>query len=281
MAARPGIRPQGSPAWGRWLVALFLPLVLALPATAQEAERQLVAGLVADLGYGGAIHHFSDYLLRGDDALRQAATRDFAAAKLKLDTLRRSPGLDPEQREAVELLDRTIGAYLAALATIERLYRNRTSLAKVLATAKARGRIDDAGAIAALETLRRGFRWRRIERLRFVLGYGGAIHHYKNYLIHRDEVHRQQAEARLREALQLAAELRWTERNRPGRLAAVHDIEAVLEEYLASLPVVERTLAPAREARSEIAVSIAVRGADRALKVDDGPAIEALARLER
>ncbi len=242
-------------------------------------KRTLVADLVFELGYGGAIHHFKDYLLRGEEGYRLQAKEHFASAMEMVAKLRQLNNLTEQERAALDDLEVMIQSYSGALSTIQSAYRHSRGLVQVLTATDKRVQIDDAAAIDALAVLRKGHRWGRIEKLIFVLGYGGAIDNFKNYLIRRDEQYRTWADAWFEEALQLVAHIRWRERKNRVKVEALENITSVLEAYRAALPLMARTLSPAVGATSDVVVNIAVRGADRALAVDDQPALAGIELL--
>ncbi len=263
------------------LGAMLLFLATSVTSTGYATDkRTLVADLVFELGYGRAIHHFKDYVLRGEDSYRTQAKQYFAAAREKIAALRQLSNLSDREVRALEELDTVIQSYIAALSTIQSAYRHSRGLIQVLTATDKRVHIDDAAAIEALAILREGYRWSRIEQLVFVLGYGGAIDNFKNYLIRRDERYRMQADARFEEALKIVAHIRWRERKNPTKVAALERLKSVLEAYRIALPLMARTLKPAAEASSNIVINIAVRGADRALDVDDKPALDSIALLQ-
>ncbi|HGX93005.1 MAG TPA: hypothetical protein ENK35_06795 [Candidatus Tenderia sp.] len=263
-----------------WLGAMLLCLATSVTSIGYAADkRALVADLVFELGYGRAIHHFKDYVLRGEDDYRLQARKYFVSAREKVAALRQVKNLTEKEIAALDDLDGVIQSYLGALSTIQSAYRHSRGLVQVLTTTDDRVHIDDASAIDAIAVLRQGHRWHRVEKLVFVLGYGSAIYNFKNYLIRRDEQYRKWADAQFEEALQLVAEIRWRERKNPPKVKALENIKSVLEAYRAALPLMARTLKPSMETSSNIVVNIAVRGADRALKVDDKPAFDGIALL--
>lgn len=108
-----------------------------------------------------------------------------------------------------------------------------------------------------------------ISSMRGYLGYGGIIHHFKNYVLRQDPAYLQEARsqlARFDEVIKnfLAEPLAVEERT------AVETIAATIREYEAMLPVAIEAAAEGWE----------VSRTDRLVKVDDTAAINALGRLE-
>ena len=264
---------------GGLALGVCLAAMISSVQAAGQDKRALVAALVSELGYGRAVHNFKDYVLRGGEAYRVKARDYFLSAKEKIGALRRLDSVTEVERMALDDLESVIDSYIAALPTIQRAYRQSRTLARVLNATAAQLEIDDQLAIESIALLRKGYQWSPVEKLVFALGYGSAIHNFKNYLIFRDEKYRQWADAWFEEALQIVARMKWRERKNSRKLAALKEVESVLNAYRSALPVMARTLEPARASQSEVVINVAVRGADKALKVEDLPALEGLQML--
>jgi len=244
-----------------------------------ESKRQLVAGLVLELGYGRAVHNYRDYVLRGEEEYRIKARDYFGSAQSRINELSQLDDISSLERQALNDLNVVVSAYIEALGKIQKGYQRSRNLMVVLNAVEAELSINDQQAIEAIGVLREGYRWSMVEKLVFSLGYGSAIDNYKNFLIKRDDKYMQLAEAWLEEGLTLVAQLKWRERKNAAKLAALKDVETVLQTYRSALPVMEKTLEPVRNTTSDIMINIAVRGADKALAVEDQPALDGLRYL--
>lgn len=131
--------------------------------TRQAAMAMEIAEFDAAMGFGGFIHHFKDYVLRGGDYYREQAVAEHGRAVAALIRLRDLAGED-------EPLD--IEPVLSALRT----YREYLDIASqgVAAGASPRAvdltvRIDDAGAVLAFRRVVASIQQRLAERRALLL----------------------------------------------------------------------------------------------------------------
>ncbi len=244
-----------------------------------ESKRDLVAGLILELGYGRAVHNYKDYVLRGEEEYRIKARDYFDSAQSRINALSQLDNISSPERQALSDLNVVVSAYIEALGKIQKGYQRSRNLMAVLNLVEEELSINDQQAVEAIGVLRKGYRWSTMEKLVFSMGYGSAIDNYKNFLLKRDDKYRVSADAWLEESLALIAQLKWRERKNATKLAALMDIESVLQAYRSALPVMERTLEPVRNTTSNIMINVAVRGADKALAVEDQPALDGLRYL--
>ena len=261
------------------LIGLIIGSLPQLGAAAPE-KQALIAELVRNLGYGGAIHDFKNYVLRGKDKYRADADAHFNQARQTITALRET-ALRIEDVAALDELERVINAYQTQLPTIKRIFKRERSLARALWNIGKKVNVDDQAAIAALSTLRGGYqKWSGLEEFEYLIGYGGAIHAYKDYLIRRDDSYRAHADAQFTAAKKTLDRVRNQGGLSKADARALADIDKVLTAYQDSLPVIQHTFAPLTALSSDLVISITTRGADRAIKVSDTTAIRALARLD-
>ena len=109
----------------RWVFATLMVLTCLMTARAgmaqQEGKQAKVARMVTTLGYGGAIHNFKNYVLRGSQDHGAAATRMFKELKSTLETLREGQ-LPAAEKAAVDALEKTVEAYQAKLSVVGKLH---------------------------------------------------------------------------------------------------------------------------------------------------------------
>ncbi|MBV2358425.1 PAS domain S-box protein [Thalassococcus sp. CAU 1522] len=130
----------------------FLEISESWTGYSSEADRKgaLISAIRGQLGYGGIIHTFKNYVLRQDDQYRQrlvgklgefdAVTAEYLALPISV-----------EEREAVETVIRTIAIYRDKLSIAEAAAAERWSAERTDALV----RVDDTDALAALATLER------------------------------------------------------------------------------------------------------------------------------
>ncbi len=228
------------------------------------------------LGYGGAIHHLQNYLLRDDpsyiERLRIADGRVRGA-------LARYRTTAPSDRE------------LAALDTIETALDELEWTAANARTMRASGRSDGAGeniatvdvqrVVEALDVLERSVGDRRAMRaegptklevlygLRRAIGFGGMIHSFKNLVLLGDPKFAAETEDGVDAGKDYIARYRRLHVTE-AEDGALSGISTVLDSY---------------GAKAELAVSMwqagdPVRAIDAAVRVDDAPAVAGLSTLE-
>jgi hypothetical protein len=108
-----------------------------------------------------------------------------------------------------------------------------------------------------------------LSQIRSSLGYGGLIHHFKNYVLRRDPENMAQAQAQLSALREAIYGFRSTT-DVQAELEALDEISSISITYVRNLAVAQ---ALHGEGKSPIEVDAAVR-------IDDTPAITALALLE-
>lgn len=243
------------------MIALLLPLV------ASAGPREDVAHLVRALGYGGAIHQFKNYVMRSEPRYREATARSLAAAQGRLDALSRDAGLDAGDKAAVRDLVTTVAAYQDALQQVADLKREGLPPDQVDRLVL----IDDSAAVIALEALRARWQWNDFEEMEYLLGYGQAIHNFKNFVLRGHERYDAEALEQLLAVDALIATQLAAEGIDDGDRVSLEQLERVVHGYRDYLPLVDKLHAMQRP----------VRQIDLAVKVNDDPGIAGLAQLRK
>ncbi len=101
------------------------------------------------------------------------------------------------------------------------------------------------------------------------LGYGGAIHNFKNYVLRGKDKHYQRTMSKFDEVDQLVSRYRQLGHLTDGEMEGLAAIEGVGKRYRAAADQVRRMIA---EGRNPVEI-------DAAVKIDDGPALEAMQKL--
>ncbi len=108
-----------------------------------------------------------------------------------------------------------------------------------------------------------------LNRLQANLGYGGAIHNFKNYVLRGEDKHYQRTKSKFDEVDQLVEQYRKLGHISDGELAGLSAIESIDKKYRAAADMAKQMFA---EGRTPVEI-------DTAVKIDDGPALEAMRNL--
>jgi hypothetical protein len=283
-----------------WLACVLMATSLAASDANASSARADVARLVRVLGYGAGIHHFKNYVLRGRESYHTAARLDFREALVIIDALSRGSEFDASDQQALAALRTTVAAYDAALDRVTELKAKGWRIEDIDRSVI----IDDGPAKAGLDVLRAKWKWRDFEEMEFQLGYGKAIHDFKNYVLRGQErYHAGALETLLAAEALIASQLSLPELTTPEEAAtrvverrsdvdrddadavasareeavrgftrdraALEAVERVARAYRNNLALIEKLLRMLRP----------VRQIDLAIKINDGPAVEGLTRL--
>jgi len=112
------------------------------------AKASALSTLSQELGYGGMIHQFKDYVLHRDGN-RVAEVKKAANAALAATSDYRALGVKPEESQDLAVIEQAVGAYLKALDQAQRLAANGSSTSQITRSID----IDDGKALAALNNL--------------------------------------------------------------------------------------------------------------------------------
>ncbi len=243
-----------------------LTLLAALPARAQDTDAQ-IRSLVRSLGYGAGIHDFKNYVLRGKDEYRVDAEGFLKKAADTVAALRGSAAVKADEKQALDAIAVVIGAYRSNLAVAQRMSKEGRSISEIDAAV----RVDDARAAEGLAALRKGRTWTALDTIEAALGYSGAIHDFKNYVLRGREEYRTNAVARFHEVARQIATMRADTSLGEKERKAVDDLDGVVGKYAANVEVVRRMIGEKKS----------VADIDAAVKVDDTKALAALLTLRK
>ncbi|HUU34461.1 MAG TPA: hypothetical protein VMW48_10375, partial [Vicinamibacterales bacterium] len=113
--------------------------------------------------------------------------------------------------------------------------------------------------------------WTALDALESALGYDGAIHHFKNYVLRGSDEYRRNALARFQDVARHSAALGAGTSLGAREKAALGDLDGVVRLYVANIEVVRRMIGEKRS----------VADIDAAVTVDDTPATAALRVLRQ
>jgi len=239
-------------------------------STKQSTSLDLI---VKEMGYGGLIHHFKNYIIRKDpeyyNRLRSAAGGMLAALRNY-----QTSAISPRERDAIQSIRQTVEFYVAKADIVRQLINDGWTSSEI----DARVKIDDGPALLGIQTLREMIAGQRLNnqttkgellvQVHNTLGYGGMIHHFKNFILRQDI-------ARI-EKMKIAADKVKNTLNAYRALGinatekrALDDIEGLVDSYLRAL-----TIAIQIKFEREKAETL-----DLQTRINDTPAMEAMEML--
>jgi hypothetical protein len=248
---------------------LFFALLLLINSSAVQAgsAQHEIARIIHLLGYGGAIHNFKNYVLRGEHRPEhgEIARRQFS---MVLDIIMRLEKKTEMEHQAIKSLTDVrdmVEGYLSGLIRIKGLYEKGWRLEDIDRVVI----VNDELAVKGLDYLRSKWQWQLLDEMEYQLGYGGAIHAFKNYVLRAKDSYFTHALEKFLVVESILSELsnqkKLTEEDK-GNLATV---ERVIHAYIEYLSLIERLMRMHRP----------VRQIDLAVKINDRPALDALKQL--
>jgi len=250
-------------------VLVFIAMFIACRSGAaqDDPKAEAVASLVKSLGYGGAIHHFKNYVLRGAPENRDVAEKMFQQASEILVSLEANHELSESEQAAVSAVALVVKDYQAQLPQVQQLREQRKSVEEIDEEVM----VDDSAAIAGIAVLREAHLWNDMQQLDFHMGYGSGIHNFKNFVLRADEKYRARALVGLSRVLFIVTRNREAPNLNEQQLSSLDGIESVVRAYETALPKVQVLVGEGKTAQ-EI---------DEVVKVDDTPALESMALLRK
>ena len=249
---------------------------LALKSQQAEKVRMEIA-LRSALGYGGMIHKFKNYILRKDHRTYSELEREIGRA---LNIISQYRTLSSKQAEHLALDD--LQDAITNYQTSMEIARNAINEGKNSAEIDKLVKVDDTRAFRSLAILRNSittdfpFYANKNHKpvitfhLRAALGYGGAIHHFKNFVLRGDLKYHEEALARFDEVSDLI-NLYRQQKPSPAELAALDDIEHTARQYRDNLARVKELTAKGET----------IELIDSIVKVDDKAALRGLHLLDQ
>jgi PAS domain S-box-containing protein len=237
----------------------------------------LESSLRSALGYGGMIHEFKNLILRKETFRLDRIKNHLGAAQGVIDQYR-ILNLNNAENAALDDIFKVIDAYGKALHAANKLIDKGTTSEALDREVK----VDDSPAFRGLATLRQEVRRmagtdnstpskaRILADIRGLLGYGGMIHHFKNYILRHDSeriakvshyIDLTQQDVVLYKSLETTA----------GENIALDDIERTILKYKQMLDV----------AAPLVLEEQSVSNIDQAVRVSDDVALRGLRILDQ
>ncbi|NQV45938.1 MAG: diguanylate cyclase [Rhodospirillales bacterium] len=245
--------------------------------TKNSEKIRLVNTIRGSMGYGGLIHNFKNLILTGDNEHADLAFGNLGALKT---TMAQYASLEVTSAERIALshIRDMLANYSKALDLAQKMIFRGASASEIDTAVK----VDDSYATRALDALHtESLASLNVQRdhlskvdlvgqMRAVLGYGGMIHAFKNYVIRQSDNYAEQTIATLQDANDIIERYSSNTTTHAEELALT-DLEKILDTYFQNLGIaqelVTKTMAP-----SDI---------HQTLQIDDNIALRALATLDR
>jgi PAS domain S-box-containing protein len=242
--------------------------------TRNNKLKALVA-LRSEIGYGGMIHRFKNFILRQRKSDADAIISSIGGARAALRRYR-SLQLNVSEDSALLNIQNTLDAYSGALNQVHQLIQQKKTAEKIDHIVK----IDDKPALKALSLLETETSPTKkknlhskpllLNELRMTMGYGGLIHNFKNYILRGSP----EALAKIgKDTDQINALVASYQQYPLSALEqkALQDILLVAQSYEQNLAIVQRMIIEGQSARN----------IDRVVIVDDTPALHGFDNLQR
>ena len=113
-------------------------------------RNMMLNELHAFIGYGGLIHDFKNYVIRGGSFYFNRFNKLFADAQKILIQFRQIPGLDEQQLVYIDVIEATFNQYLNFLEIVTQMHSDGASVAAIDKIVK----VDDEPALKAIAELR-------------------------------------------------------------------------------------------------------------------------------
>jgi methyl-accepting chemotaxis protein len=242
-----------------------------------SVKARAVDSLVTNLGYGGMIHQFKNYVLR-HDAKRVRKVNDRAGGAMSALQMYEAAGVSPEEKKALDDIRSVVALYTSNQETVRDLPKEKVNARGIDGMVKISDKPALAGIAVLVNTVSQQRRFNQnkdtkteiLSRMRAAMGYGGMIHQFKNYVLRQDD----KRIAKIKSAADKARLAIKSYRNlgvTKSEDEALSQIAGVITSYVDNLSVV----APmARQQKTPEQI-------DKRVKISDKPALQGLKALVR
>ncbi len=205
--------------------------------------------LVSNLGYGGMIHQFKNYVLRKDQKRLRRIRAAAGAAQGALATYQ-AVGVNDQEKAAIDAIRGVIADYTAKTDVVVSMVAEGKTSRQIDKVVK----ISDKPALEGIKVLKASVLAQRrsdmtgetkielLVGLREALGYGGMIHQFKNYVLRQDAPRVAKIRARVTAAREIMAKYEVLGVNDREK-AALGAIAAVVNSYNKNTDLVEGLVA--------------------------------------
>lgn len=229
--------------------------------------------ILLEAGYGGMIHQFKNYVIRQDEKRVAKIYLGTTAINSALSDLKRLP-LTPAEQAAIRDIAGVVNQYHLATATAKKMVAEGQSPEQIDAVVK----INDGPMIQGFLTLKQSIQASQtnhdvskallILELRELIGFGGMIHQFKNYVLRQDEKRIEKVNAKGQAALTLLDQYRSLPIT-SSEAQAIASIQQTIQQYLNAIQTAKRL----------VAQGLSPQEVDQKIKIDDSPALNGLDHL--
>ena len=238
-------------------------------------KARAIDALVTNLGFGGMIHQFKNYVLRQDEPRIRKILNAAGGSLAALDQYQAS-GVSDQEAQAIEAIRGVVNLYTGNLKMVQGLAEQGSDARAIDKSVK----ISDKPALEGIAVLVASIadthqsdtedrtKTEILSTMRSAMGYGGMIHNFKNFVLRQDEPRIAKVKtgvAGVRDAIAAYRELGVNETED----AALNDIESVMAAYDKNIDV---AAALAKEGKTPEQI-------DQTVKISDGPALKGMAVL--
>ena len=241
---------------------------------AQRNEKsKAIIGFQVEIGYGGMIHHFKNYILRHKPTDKYSVITNIGGAKARIKLYESLPHNQVEA-DALSTMDGMLVEYSVALELVSDLINEGKTAEEIDDIVK----IKDTPSIDALHALEseyalidpdKQYQAYLLRKLRVDLGYGGFIHHYKNYILRKSPKLLMSLEGSVVQINNHIKEYSQLVLN-DNELKTLQSFKLVVDSYTKNIPEISMMIAEGMSAQ-EI---------DALVYIDDIPAFDALNTLQ-
>ena len=241
---------------------------------AQRNEKsKAIIGFQVEIGYGGMIHHFKNYILRHKPTDKYSVITNIGGAKARIKLYESLPHNQVEA-DALSTMDGMLVEYNVALELVSDLINEGKTAEEIDDIVK----IKDTPSIDALHALESEYalidpdkqsQAYLLRKLRVDLGYGGFIHHYKNYILRKSPKLLMSLEGSVVQINNHIKEYSQLVLN-DNELKTLQSFKLVVDSYTKNIPEISMMIAEGMSAQ-EI---------DALVYIDDIPAFDALNTLQ-
>lgn len=125
-------------------------LAIRLRVHGKLAREEKLYKLEHELGYGGLIHHFKNYIIRGEKQYLERFNQSYISASENIQDFNQLAHLTQQEMESLQVLEQKINQYQQQLLIAQQLKNEGLAIQQV----DVKVRLDDADAIAAISQLR-------------------------------------------------------------------------------------------------------------------------------
>lgn len=241
-------------------------------------KNRSIRALREQIGFGGMIHNFKNYLLRRNIKNKEQVLLSLGGAKATLARYKLLL-LSKEEIKAIEDISQTLVLYDVALNRIDELSYEGKNAKQIDQLVK----VDDTAALEAMAVLETNMhehannehsmdnsKTHLITNIREELGYGGMIHFYKNYILRDDQSLRENAYSKINNTLHYIDEYSKNDLSE-NESEAIKILRQYIRVYRARLSTISELLSK----------KYSPRKIDKKVIVDDKPILQSLNILEQ